>query len=211
MPPSIRDLVGDIRDSLEKFPREALVEILTYVFKEYVVEGAAPVSSSQAAVRDELEGLSFAEVIQRLQLRLDLPELTLFEVQGDRVSVKIGGRSLPIDTQASRPDPMPPPAPLAAPAAPLTTAQVTLQPRSAALPAPPPAAAPAAPGMVREEIAVARRPAAAPAQAPNPPPPRPTPPPPSATPSQSAPPSAAKAVEDPHPDKPGRFGLLEID
>ena len=157
MPPSIRDLVGDIRDSLEKFPREALVEILTYVFKEYVVEGAAPVSSSQAAVRDELEGLSFAEVIQRLQLRLDLPELALFEVQGDRVSVKIGGRSLPIDTQASRPDPMPPPAPLAAPAPPLTTAQVVLQPRtpSVSAPAAPPVATPAAPGMVREEIAVA--------------------------------------------------------
>src|SRR6185369_9587063 len=96
-PPNIRDLVGDIREALERFPREALIEILTYVFKEYVVEGPAPISSAPPTLRDDLEGMSFADVIRSLQLRLDLPELALFEVQGERVTVKIGGRPVPLE------------------------------------------------------------------------------------------------------------------
>src|SRR5258706_3910120 len=144
-PPNIRDLVGDIREALERFPREALVEILTYVFKEYVVEGPAPIASSAPSLRDDLDGMSFAEVIRSLQLRLDLPELALFEVQGDRVSVKIGGRPVPIDAQAREPLPAPAPPPMATPSGPpppqgITAASVAVptgQPPTGAPPVPP--------------------------------------------------------------------------
>src|SRR5437762_3277290 len=105
--PTVRELAGEIREALERFPREALVEILTYVFKEYVVEGPAPIGSAPAILRDELDGMSFADLIRSLQLWLDLPELALFEVQGERVLVKIGGRQIALEV-ASRPDPGPP-------------------------------------------------------------------------------------------------------
>src|SRR3989442_14349994 len=108
-PPNIRDLVGDIREALERFPREALVEILTYVFKEYVVEGPAPIETTAPSMADDLSGLSFAEVIRSLQLRLDVPELALFEVQGDRVSVKIGGRPMGVGPAGGEAPPGPPP------------------------------------------------------------------------------------------------------
>ena len=41
------------------------------------------------------EGMSFAEVIRSLQLRLDLPELELFDVQADRVLLRAAGRRHP--------------------------------------------------------------------------------------------------------------------
>jgi hypothetical protein len=211
-PPNIRELVGDIREALDRFPREALIEILTYVFKEYVVEGPAPIQGAPAPLRDDLEGMGFAEVIRSLQLRLDLPELALFEVQGERVTVKIGGRPMPIETQTARPEPLPaapPPSPPAAPpsAPPGLTSVAVAVPAAAA----PRQGAPAgAPGTTREEVplvgprAQPQPQAAAPAAAPA----APTPP---AAPAgkPAAAPSTAQA--DDAVDKTGRFGLLEID
>jgi hypothetical protein len=130
--PNVLDLVGDIREAVERLPREALVDILVYVFKEYVVEGPAPLSGAPVEVRDSLEGLSFGEVIRSLQLRLDLPELELFAVEDSgRVLVRAGGRAHAIETAASRPEPTVPPAPISAgpPSPPLPA--VSIQARSA--------------------------------------------------------------------------------
>src|SRR5262245_48081687 len=99
-PREIRRMVGEIRGALDSQPREALVEILTYVFKEYVVEGSTPLASGAGAILDartELEGLSFAQVVTWLQTHLDLAELRLLEVAGERVSVRAGGRLVPIE------------------------------------------------------------------------------------------------------------------
>ena len=217
MPPTVRDLVGDIRDSLERFPREALVEILTYVFKEYVVEGAAPLSTNAAPLRDELEGQSFGELIRGLQLRLDLPELGLFEVQGDRVLVRIAGRQMAIETSASRAEPMapqvapapmnvPPPPPIQAAAPSLSAVAVAVavaaQARSLGQAMPP--------GVVRDEFPLqgGRTQPATPApvsRGPASPAARTSPPPPSSTAASPAKP-AEEGIE-----KPARFGLLEID
>ncbi len=206
-PPNIRDLVGDIREALERFPREALVEILTYVFKEYVVEGPAPIASSAPSLRDDLDGMSFAEVIRSLQLRLDLPELALFEVQGDRVSIKIGGRPVPIDVQAREPLQAPPPPPMATPSGPPAPQGVTSMAVAVPVAQPRTGAAPATPGPSREELPLQG------AQAPRPAAPSANPP---AQPAQAQPqpapaqkPAAQPAVEE--NDKSGRFGLLEID
>lgn len=142
MPPNVLDLVGDIREAVERLPKEALADILVYVFKTYVVEGPAPLGASAPIVRDELEGMSFAEVVRALQLRLDLPELELFEVQGERVSLRVQGRSIPVEARAAQPEPpqpAPPPAPVASPPAPVTS----LPARSAANPPAPTLASPA--------------------------------------------------------------------
>ena len=88
--PDLRKIAGDIREALNTYPREALVDILTYVFQAYVVEGAPVVAAPAPERLQELEGQSFAEVIQTLQLRLDLPELSLFDVSSGRVSVRVG-------------------------------------------------------------------------------------------------------------------------
>ncbi len=182
-PPNVRDLVADIRASLERFPKEALVEILTYVFKEYVVEGPAPIEGTlaQLPTGGDLEGLSFAELVRTLQLRFDLPELALFEVTEDRVMVRIGGQRIPLETAASRSDPLPAPPPMAAPNPPVA-------------PMPPAAAAP---------VALPPRPAVATESA-RPPPAQPTRPTPVAKPEAA--PSEAESG-----DRTGRFGLLEID
>ena len=148
-------MVGEIRQSLEAYPREQLVEILSYVFKEYVVEGAAPIAGTTALIdaRTELEGLSFAELMTWLQLHLDVPELAQFEVQGTRVFVRSGGRALPVEAPRVEPPPAPvvapaPPPPVAAPA--VTTRPLPSAPPSPAPPpqqpsAPPASATPTAP------------------------------------------------------------------
>src|SRR5436305_10759259 len=114
-------MIAEIRGALDQYPREQLQEILAWVFKEYVVEGgAAPAQSALAMLdaRSELEGLSFAELVTWLQLHLDVPELAALEVQGQKVHVRHGGRTVPIEVAAPPPVAPPvaaqPPAPVAA-------------------------------------------------------------------------------------------------
>ena len=112
--PDLRRIAGDIREALSSYPREALVDILTYVFQAYVVEGAPAVHAPEPERLAELEGLGFAELVQALQLRFELPELSLFEVANGRVSVRLGGELHPIvlaaDQRRAAQAPLPPPA-----------------------------------------------------------------------------------------------------
>ncbi|HXU67860.1 MAG TPA: hypothetical protein VN947_00960 [Polyangia bacterium] len=124
MSKDIKRMVAEIRGALDAYPREQLQEILAWVFKEYVVEGGtAPAQGALAMLdaRSELEGLSFAELVTWLQLHLDVPELAALEVQGNRVSLRAGGRSIPIEVAARAPEPppvvAPPPAATPTPAA----------------------------------------------------------------------------------------------
>ena len=94
----------EIREALGRYEPEQLLDILTHVFRQYVVDGSAP---PPMQLQDELSGLSFAQVIERLQLRLDLPELRLFEIQAGRVMVRVDGRLYPLETAESRPEPLP--------------------------------------------------------------------------------------------------------
>jgi len=204
----------EIREALSRFEPEQLLEILTHVFRQYVVEGGAP---PPMQLQDELAGLSFAQVIERLQLRLDLPELRLFELQAGRVMVRLDGRLHPLETADSRQEPLP------------MQRVVSVQPMSAPLP-PAPAPPAASPGSESREIVVApsvhavgpagaarTQPAAAPTRpqaatpAARPASARPAASPtaaPTATPAPTAP---AKAQPE-KPESPGgRFGLLEID
>ena len=122
MPPDLRNLVGDIREAVSRLPHDALIEILVYVFKEYVVEGAPRVGGAMDGTRSDagasdgvdgaaslgLEGMTFAEVVRTLQLNLDLPELELFEVDADRVYLRSGSTRQPIESPDTRPAPLPP-------------------------------------------------------------------------------------------------------
>ena len=100
--PDLRQIAENIREALSEYDRDALLEMLTYVFKEYVVEGPPPVLISQVDGIADLAQMSFAQLIETLQQRLDHPELELFRVNGDQVLVRAGGALTPLDV-SSRP------------------------------------------------------------------------------------------------------------
>lgn len=218
----LRRQTKEIQDALSRYEREQLIDILVHVFRTYVVEGAALSTTAMAPTAgDDLSGLSFAQVIERLQLRLDLPELQLFEVQGGRVQVRIDGRLQPLEIPAPRTEGTshlqvavtpPPPAPTTTAPPPrspgVEVREVVIPPSSV------PAAAPAQasssrpdprPGAVRATSASSTaRPAATPAPAAAPTGPAPA----------AAPAAPAKPDRPPEPtgtSAGGRFGLLEID
>jgi hypothetical protein len=86
--PDLRQIAASLRESVGVLDREALVEVLTYVLNEYVVEGPPPLAATQVERLEDLAGLSFAGLISALQVRLDVPGLELFRVEGDEVRVQ---------------------------------------------------------------------------------------------------------------------------
>lgn len=100
--PDLRDISGNIREALESCDSDVLLDILTFVFKEYLVEGPPPLLVHQQERISDLEGLSFAELISTLQTRLDVPELGLFQVEGGQVSVRVGGVLSPLVVRGTR-------------------------------------------------------------------------------------------------------------
>lgn len=197
-PKNLRLVVGEIREGLERHSREELIEILTYVFKEYVVEGASPLGVGAGALLDartELSGMSFAELITWLQHHLDVPELGLFDVAAGRVSVRAAGRAVVIEPPRAEP----PPSAAPSTAAPSPAAAPSANPSSAASPS----AAPM-PLTPTPPVATAPRPAAAPIPAggaPAPAAPAPG--------GAAATPGAAKTDEQTESDS--RFSRLEVD
>ncbi|MFO0576312.1 MAG: hypothetical protein U1A78_20095 [Polyangia bacterium] len=234
MSSDLRRQTREIKEALSRFEPEQLVDILTHVFRQYVIEGAAPPPASLSG-QDELSGLSFPQLIERLQLRLDLPELRLLEVQGGRVLVRVEGRLVPLETGDTRPEPLPMarvthvhtlPSPAAAPppaAAPGTESREVASPPGVA---PVGVAGSARPdGTARAHAqgpAASARPAtsATPAAAPRPAASAPAPSGPArpaAGPDSKPAPAPARADKPAQPDKKdsadngARFSLLEID
>ena len=106
--PDLRAIAGNIREALGDCDRDALLDILTFVFKEYIVEGPPPVLVNQVERLADLEALSFADLIGALQTRLDHPELALFQVDSGNVLVRVGGVLTPL-TAPGGPQAAPPP------------------------------------------------------------------------------------------------------
>jgi hypothetical protein len=94
--PDLRELASNVKEAFADADRETLLDILTFVLKEYVVEGPPPMLVHQAERIADLEGMSFAQIIAALQTRFDHPELQMFAVDGDQVSVRIGGVMQPL-------------------------------------------------------------------------------------------------------------------
>lgn len=150
----LRRQTREIREALSRFEPEQLVDILTHIFRQYVMEGAAAPASS-VTLADELQGLSFAQVIERLQLRLDLPELRLLEVTGGRVMCRVEGRLVPLEVPDAR---APEPLPVMRGGPGIQQIQLTVQQQPAAASA----AAPASPGTESRETAGAPPPGVSP-------------------------------------------------
>jgi hypothetical protein len=139
----LRELASNVKEAFADADRETLLDVLTFVVKEYVVEGPPPMLIHQAETLSDLRGQSFAQLITTLQTRLEHPELAMFVVDGDQVGVRIGGV-----VHALLPSRQPAPQPQGGTAADLPrppgvrVVETTLQPR----PQPAPQAQPAAPG-----------------------------------------------------------------
>ncbi len=197
----IRKMLAEIRSSLDAHPREALTEILAQLFKEYVVDGPAPVGAGASLLlnaRSEIDGMSFSQLIAWIQSHHDAPELSQFEIQGDRVLVRVAGRLQPIDAPGAAPSASPPVA--ASAAAPVAT-QATVRPMpvsqtppvNTGRPAPAPAAA--APSRPVGQASTPDNPTQ-----------------PSGQPAAAAPAAADKAApRDDSGDPASRFSYLEVD
>jgi hypothetical protein len=101
--PDLRDIASNVKDAFSEMDRDALLEILTFVVKEYVVEGPPPMLIHQAETLGDLKNLSFAQLITSLQTRFDFPELAMFVVDGEQVGVRIGGVVQPLLAQRQPP------------------------------------------------------------------------------------------------------------
>jgi hypothetical protein len=203
--PDLRELASNVKEAFADADRETLLDVLTFVVKEYVVEGPPPMLIHQAETLSDLRAPSFAQLITALQTRFDHPELAMFAVDGEQVSVRIGNAVHPLlparqplgGAAADAPRPRtgvnivettlaqrPPPSQPASPPA-------TSQPAATA---PPP----------RAGLSIRSQPGSVPGPAPSPP-------------AATAPPSTAPVA--PAPDKPepsgddasARFSLLELD
>jgi len=94
--PDLRDITTGVRDALGDCDRDTLLDVLTFVMKEYVVDGPPPMLMHQVETIADLGRLTFAQLIVALQTRLEIAELGLFAVDGDQVSVRIGGVMHPL-------------------------------------------------------------------------------------------------------------------
>jgi hypothetical protein len=94
--PDLREIASNVKDAFADADRETLLDILTFVIKEYVVEGPPPMLIHQAETLADLRGASFAQLITALQTRFDHPELAMLVVDGEQVSVRVGGVVQPL-------------------------------------------------------------------------------------------------------------------
>jgi hypothetical protein len=209
--PDLRDLVTSVRDAFADADRETLLDVLTFVVQEYVVDGPPPMLMHQTEKLSDLASLSFAQLVSALQTRLEVPELSLFTVDGEQVSVRIGGVMQPLVMARA-----PVAAELPRPGAGVHVVETPTLPRPASAAMPSPASAPQTPTVAPrpvQGISLRGRPTAEgqPAGAP---------PAPVAQAPQSQAQSQGAATPNPTPaDKPKdsgddsstRFSLLELD
>src|SRR6185295_18151558 len=94
--PDIRELAANVKEAFSDADRETLLDVLTFVIKEYVVEGPPPMLIHQAETLSDLRAPTFAQLVAALQTRFDHPELQMFVVDGEQVSVRIGNAVHPL-------------------------------------------------------------------------------------------------------------------
>ena len=104
--PDLRQIAVSLREALDGLEREALVDVLTYVLNEYVVEGPPPLAPAQVERLEDLAGLDLPALMAALQLRLDTPGLELFRVEAGEVRVQTASGWVTL--QPGRPGAAPP-------------------------------------------------------------------------------------------------------
>ncbi len=203
--PDLREIASNLRDAFGEMDRETLLDILTFVLKEYVVEGPPPMLVHQAETLSDLQGATFAQLISALQTRFDHAELAMFVVDGEQVSVRVGGVLHPLLANRQPLQELP------RPTAGVRVVETTLAQRPPQPAAPAQQSAPAAPPPARG-LSVRGRPSGE-GEAP---PAQPAPP---AGPAQGQSPQGGQPAAPASPDKPegsgddasARFSLLELD
>lgn len=214
--PDIRELASNVKEAFADADRETLLEVLTFVIKEYVVEGPPPMLIHQAETLSDLRAPTFAQLVTALQTRFDHPELAMFVVDGEQVSVRVGNAVHPL---------LPARQPVGGTAADMPRPQVGVHIVETTLAPRPPAASPAAPAAEpragtapppRAGISLRSQPGtgggAAPAAGQGAAPA--APPAPAAAPASSSPPAAPSSGDKPEAggdDASARFSLLELD
>ena len=106
--PDLREIASNVREAFTDMDRDTLLDILTFVIKEYVVEGPPPMLIHQAETLADLRTASFAQLVSALQTRFDFPELAMFVVDNEQVSVRVGGVVQPLLAQRTPPAPLAP-------------------------------------------------------------------------------------------------------
>jgi hypothetical protein len=210
--PDLRDIASNVKEAFADADRETLLDILTFVIKEYVVEGPPPMLVHQAETLSDLKGQTFAQLITSLQTRFDHPELALFVVDGEQVGVRIGGVVQPLLPGRQ------PAAELPRPAAGVRVVETTLQQRPPApqQAAPPPAQPTQVPGTGAAPpprgLSIRGAPTSGAGGGSATAPPREQPPAAPAQPAQPAAPQPSDKPESPSgDDASARFSLLELD
>ena len=201
--PDLRDLASNVQEAFADMDRETLLDILTFVLKEYVVEGPPPMLVHQAETLADLKNASFAQIISALQTRFDHPELQMFAVDGEQVSVRVGGVMQPLVAGRAAPA-----AELPRPSAGVRVVETTLSQRPPAQQQQPPqrqegSAPPPSRGLSIRGAPTGGGGGGAPAQ-----------PPPEAPQQGQAQPAAPEKSDKPEgsgDDASTRFGLLELD
>src|ERR1044071_1667356 len=94
--PDLRELASNVKDAFADADRETLLDVLTFVIKEYVVEGPPPMLIHQAETLTDLRAPTFAQLIAALRPRSDPPGLSWFGVEGEQVSVRLGNAVPPL-------------------------------------------------------------------------------------------------------------------
>ena len=94
--PDLRELASNVKDAFADADRETLLDVLTFVIKEYVVEGPPPMMIHQAETLSDLRAPTFAQLVTALQTRFDHPELAMFVVDGEQVGVRVGSVVQPL-------------------------------------------------------------------------------------------------------------------
>src|ERR1700712_4077816 len=94
--PDLREIASNVKDAFADADRETLLDVLTFVIKEYVVEGPPPMLLHQAETLSDLKDVSFPQLIMALQTRFEHPELAMFVVDGETVGVRVGGVVQPL-------------------------------------------------------------------------------------------------------------------
>jgi hypothetical protein len=210
--PDLREISTNVRDAFADADKETLLDVLTFVLKEYVVEGPPPMLIHQAETLSDLKGTSFAQLIAALQTRFDHPELAMFVVDGESVGVRIGGVVQPLLPGRTAPAAAQPAVDQLR-AAGVRVVETTLSPRppAPAQPAQPPQRAEGqAPPPVRG-LSMRGAPTSGASGGPPAQPPPAQQPPAAAQPAQPDPAAPKEKPEGSGDDASTRFGLLELD
>jgi hypothetical protein len=92
-----RDIAGEISQSLEKYDRQTLINLLSHLLKTYVIEGTMPFNLplpekdfAQDVVEKAKEEFTFAKLIEQIKKRLPkLQELKHFNIEEGKVTLLV--------------------------------------------------------------------------------------------------------------------------